>query len=350
MSSSRKRIGFTLVELLVVIAIIGILVALLLPAVQAAREAARRMSCGNNLKQIGLSCHNYHDTYKTFPPGNITPGNCCGTPSAATWTLFILPFLEQQPLHDRYNFNLWNDARPGRRGLTGGPNAAVCMTFVKTFICPSDVNVRGLQEPNSGPGRNMHYAPGSYRAVSGASTGACWLDTNQSNSFCTNNRGVLHHVGATPRPHNHRGRTGSRSEFTPESFSSILDGTSNTLLVGEMHTTPTDRNSRERRGFWAYSYTSYNQSSITVGQPRIFIPNYTRCVRVGGRGGSNVCKRGWGGLHPGSHMFCLADGSVRAIARTVDLGVGRNNTRVRSMGVLPALASIQGGESVILPD
>jgi prepilin-type N-terminal cleavage/methylation domain-containing protein len=131
MSSSRKRIGFTLVELLVVIAIIGILVALLLPAVQAAREAARRMSCGNNLKQIGLSCHNYHDTYKTFPPGNITPGNCCGTPSAATWTLFILPFLEQQPLHDRYNFNLWNDGNPGRSGRTGGPNAAVCMTFVK---------------------------------------------------------------------------------------------------------------------------------------------------------------------------------------------------------------------------
>ncbi|GIW92533.1 MAG: hypothetical protein KatS3mg110_0574 [Pirellulaceae bacterium] len=101
-----RRKGFTLVELLVVIAIIGILVSLLLPAVQAAREASRRMACSNNLKQLALAVHNYHDTYKVFPPGGITPGPCCSTPSAGTWTLFILPFLEQQTVADQYNFNL----------------------------------------------------------------------------------------------------------------------------------------------------------------------------------------------------------------------------------------------------
>jgi type II secretory pathway pseudopilin PulG len=88
------------VELLVVIAIIGILVALLLPAVQAAREAARRMSCTNNLKQIGISLHNYHDTYKTFPPASAHYGNGHNSEESWGWHVYILPFVEQQPLFD----------------------------------------------------------------------------------------------------------------------------------------------------------------------------------------------------------------------------------------------------------
>ncbi|MCA9181479.1 MAG: DUF1559 domain-containing protein, partial [Planctomycetales bacterium] len=100
MSSNQKRIGFTLVELLVVIAIIGILVGLLLPAVQAAREAARRMQCSNNLKQLGLAAHNYVDAHKTFPSGFVSSLPDPGAPAAAeltvwTWGAFILPFIEQ---------------------------------------------------------------------------------------------------------------------------------------------------------------------------------------------------------------------------------------------------------------
>src|SRR5688572_27645245 len=101
----RLSRGFTLVELLVVIAIIGILVALLLPAVQAAREAARRMQCGNNLKQIGISIHNYHDTYKSFPSGWICPSVATGAMAVDQeswgWSSLILPFMEQQALHDQ---------------------------------------------------------------------------------------------------------------------------------------------------------------------------------------------------------------------------------------------------------
>ena len=91
----RMRQGFTLIELLVVIAIISILIALLLPAVQQARESARRSQCQNNLKQIGLALHNYHDNNRMFPPGGTTLGRCCNTPSGITWTISLLPYLDQ---------------------------------------------------------------------------------------------------------------------------------------------------------------------------------------------------------------------------------------------------------------
>src|SRR5206468_9075071 len=104
---ARKAWGFTLVELLVVIAIIGVLVALLLPAVQMAREAARRMQCSNNLKQIGIALHNHHDVKLTFPPGALNTGHN-GTPVYTTWTVEILPFMEQQALYQQYRQDLLN--------------------------------------------------------------------------------------------------------------------------------------------------------------------------------------------------------------------------------------------------
>src|SRR4026209_155940 len=91
--------GFTLIELLVVIAIIGILIALLLPAVQKVREAANRAKCGSNLKQIGIAILNYHDQHGPFPNGGITEGYCCGTKSKDTWTISILPYLERDDVY-----------------------------------------------------------------------------------------------------------------------------------------------------------------------------------------------------------------------------------------------------------
>ncbi len=345
-----SRVGFTLVELLVVIAIIGVLVGLLLPAVQSAREAARRMQCSNNLKQIGLALHNYESTYKVFPPGGVTPGGCCGTNSAGNWALFILPFLEQNNLYNRYDFALWNDAAPGRSvqpHTVQQPNDFVTMSFVPTYICPSDINTQQLDLPESGNGSNKRYAPGSYRAVSGAGyRGIAWMDSNQTHAWHTQNRGVLFTVGGS-----HLGLTatgGASHGATATKIGEITDGTSNTVVVGEFHT----RTNNRRRTFWAYTYTSFNQSTITIGQPRVLNGDYNRCVAIGGAGTSNPCKRGWGSLHTGALQFALADGSVRSVGTTVDMGIepASDNITPTVVGVLPALATRSSGEVAQIPD
>ena len=121
---NRKSAGFTFVELLVVITIIGILIALLLPAVQAAREAARRMQCTNNLKQIGLALHGYHATHEQLPYGSSYPVTFNGT-----WAAFILPYLEQQGLFDSFNFN---------KPIYDAANQQAVTTVVAAYICPTD--------------------------------------------------------------------------------------------------------------------------------------------------------------------------------------------------------------------
>ena len=102
--------GFTLVELMVVIAIIGLLMAMLLPAVQVARESGRRGACLNNLRQIGLAIHMYHDCHEAFPPGGMSPGPCCSVESYTCWTIQILPFIEQKDLYNSYDQNETNES------------------------------------------------------------------------------------------------------------------------------------------------------------------------------------------------------------------------------------------------
>jgi prepilin-type N-terminal cleavage/methylation domain-containing protein len=128
---STSRRGFTLVELLVVIAIIGVLVALLLPAVQSAREAARRMQCSNNLKQMGLALHSFHDTFGFLPPGGVTAANArLQIPSGVQhgWGVFLLPYAEQKPLYDRYRLD---------RDWRAAENRDVRESHLKMYVCPS---------------------------------------------------------------------------------------------------------------------------------------------------------------------------------------------------------------------
>ena len=146
MNPQTRRNAFTLIELLVVIAVIGILVALLLPAVQSAREAARRLSCVNNLKQIGIALHNCYETTRSFPPAAVPP-----FPYAHCWIPFVLPFLEESALHDRYNFDVrWDDSA----------NQPVIKEYLSVMTCPSAPDPQRLDQIGGGKvAATSDYAP-----------------------------------------------------------------------------------------------------------------------------------------------------------------------------------------------
>ena len=166
----QLRPGFTLVELLVVIAIIGVLVALLLPAVQAAREAARRMQCTNNLKQMGLALQNYHSARGHFPPGALIEGACCKEPSKTGWSLEILPYMENQNLYDLLD----PDVTIGHDN-----NKQLRESEAPGYACPSDLP-QELLVPQSGQEAGWSdlkkFRTGSYRANTGRVNGKqTWL-------------------------------------------------------------------------------------------------------------------------------------------------------------------------------
>ena len=168
--------GFTLIELLVVIAIIAILVALLLPAVQQAREAARRTQCKNNLKQIGLALHNYHDTVNVFPWGFDE--------RETLWTAMILPQIEQQNL---YATLIWQENGPGNWNEPGSPNTAACATIIPAFRCPSMP-----LDPRDNEGITGR-VPVSYRGVAGALIASDDLSTRPAGFNTAQFRGVFGH-------------------------------------------------------------------------------------------------------------------------------------------------------------
>ncbi len=221
----RSRKAFTLIELLVVIAIIGVLIALLLPAVQAAREAARRAQCTNNLKQIALGMHNYHDANQVFAPGQKS---CCW----GTWILFMLPYVEQSPLFNAWNFGgdlLYYQGQydaPLRYG--GVCNATVSSTRVMSYVCPSDgqaLNLSGI-----GPtvnGRKYYVTSQSYMANYGNTvTAQPVVYTNAAYIGSP-----IQYGGAPFADIDGPGSgNGGRSIF---GINSINDGTSNTLMISE---------------------------------------------------------------------------------------------------------------------
>jgi prepilin-type N-terminal cleavage/methylation domain-containing protein/prepilin-type processing-associated H-X9-DG protein len=354
-----RRRGFTLIELLVVIAIIAILIGLLLPAVQKVREAAANLQCKNNLKQLALAAHNYHDALGTFPPGSVcrqgTGAYANSTSYYDTWAISILPYLEQGNL-----YNLWNPNMPNiAPDAVAGPNFVLMrQTQVKVYNCPSDLSAglgfipyspasgndyitNSANGPSgAGPFKSGPYPlfmPSTYRAVSGASYGGSDWWTNPTHPDDGGSNENWDDAGQVPALIAHfpgdRGVMHATDPLGagPEKMTNILDGTSNTLMFGEYATKDTPG----RRTFWAYAYTSYNMSLVTFNAPWTLQASFAACASTPNPSGSNQCKRAWGSFHTGGLNFAFCDGSVHTINRSVDM-----------VNVLPALATIAGGEVI----
>lgn len=252
MASRRKLSGFTLVELLVVIAIIGILVALLLPAVQAAREAARRMQCGNNMHQLGVALHSYHDVHKVLPPSDLNGGSYYShrivTPRPAqqvlnhTGYLYMLPNIEQQSLYDQVNFSYATGKADWRRlGVRLGPmhrgrsaQPVLAKVIVPTLRCPSDIP---YDDPHTYTPQNMYTIYDSTRASYGFSMDYYeYYHYSAYQNYSRSTKSAFGHNGGAQLTH-------------------IKDGTAQTILMVE---TPFQKASRAYGPFFqAYTHTHF---------------------------------------------------------------------------------------------
>ena len=331
------RSGFTLVELLVVIAIIGILVGLLLPAVQAAREAARRMQCSNNLKQLALSLHNYESASKKYPAAGRGYGMPTNAPRNnaifnSNGLVSLLPFVEQSNLYNRFNHaqafsNHKNPAPGSNTGVVIGDastngNGLLAGQDLPMFICPSDNNPtkgRLVGVPHYGPGGTLEGSATNYDFI------VHYDDFGNQNNWLTGNGSGIN-----------RRMFGQQSDTSP---GMITDGLSNTFAFGE--TTKFHVNGAAfawaYRGWVMVGVDPYgaNAGAIRGGinvwhQPWVhpawesppFIP-------LAGRARSWWCSAA--SLHPGGAHFGMADGSVHFISQTTDMspnGVIHNLTRM----------------------
>ena len=287
-----KRRGFTLIELLVVIAIIAILIALLVPAVQKVREAAAKTQCTNNLKQIALGFHNYHDTYKAFPPSRID------TDGAATWTVLILPYLEQGDL-----FKLWN-----MKNSYYVQSTSFLHTQVATYYCPArrsaDQGLLSISGDVPEAGWSSTHVPGAlgdYAVCDGDN-----VDPAVFNEVTANGAIILAHFVQSGG-----GPFTVTSWKSLTNFGSIIDGTSNTFLVGEKHVV----NGKMGIG----STSGYGDGSIYNGDPenqnvaRIAGPSNLLAISPTSNYNTN-----FGSWHDGICQFAMCDGSVKSILVSID--------------------------------
>lgn len=295
MTTTNLRRGFTLVELLVVIAIIGILVGLLLPAVQAAREAARRMQCSNNLKQIGLAMHNYASAHKKFPPGFLFfdprmsgRGDRVNRLPGWGWQSMILPYIEQGNVYNQIEFNGTGIAEP--------PNSVVVAQPFSGAICPSSGDpTHILLGPDTLP-IQPGIASSNYLGVAGSFVASAYYNQPEGR------------------------KNGMMIEDRSLRFGDVSDGTSNTLIVGEVAFTGNGKNYDD--GFlWDPKW--YGSLQTRGGLARADAPESV--VRTGVFrmnppivANNNVKRNSFKSRHTGGAQFALADGSVHFLSENID--------------------------------
>ena len=261
--NASRRSAFTLVELLVVIAIIGILIALLLPAVQAARESARRAQCSNNLKQLGLALINYHDTLGVFPPGTLHGG------TGWSWSARVLPFMEVGNVHKQIDFGVdYNRVHP--------VNNLAMKTFVPTYLCPSAPTPHLLQCCSGIPG-DEDSAETNYSAIATHRNGD---EVFYARDY--NGTGIMYLDSKTELRH-------------------VTDGTSNTFLVGECDLDQFDPYNPSQQ-YWGKLWASENRITTAYGINSDL-----------GHVHAPVLSR-----HPGGAQFLFADGHVEFITESID--------------------------------
>jgi prepilin-type N-terminal cleavage/methylation domain-containing protein/prepilin-type processing-associated H-X9-DG protein len=322
-TTSRTR-GFTLIELLVVIAIIAILIALLLPAVQQAREAARRSQCRNNLKQIGLAMHNYHDVANMFPPGMIYGGGHTGSGlqefnlNHTAWTM-ILPYLDQAPLYNLFQPEVassWYSRN--ELPVLGDPNVnvPVTSTMLSVLLCPSERTEPQLFNagPDSTDYGTVNAAPTNYLLCSGTISEAS-----------THNWGRYAAGGSSTQwglaIGNHR--IGIFGDNGAAAIRHVRDGTSNVIMVGETHLrrrssnyTPTWGQAKHVSLFMRFRWNDdLNSQAIVRNKINQAYPDSNLVPRPDG------LMDYWtaGSFHAGGAQFLFADGSVRFINENVDV-------------------------------
>ncbi|MGE0374574.1 MAG: DUF1559 domain-containing protein [Planctomycetaceae bacterium] len=323
--TTRKR-GFTLIELLVVIAIIAILIALLLPAVQQAREAARRTQCKNNLKQLGLACHNYHDVHLTFPPAyNLLPAGPNTNPipqgNMFGWMAFVLPYVEQANLWDVINADVatrspgtWQTNTPLYRQIPNVPKYWA-EEVLPVFICPSD----------PGSGKCHPYWNASKVTGSLAANGRWDGDTpiGKSNYVGIRSGSSTQYWSPNPRNGNPNanhlpGIFWGLGAAEPAKIRDVTDGTSNTAMIGEMDTL------YHTGAVWAGVVLDFPPTLFREG-PRSQTATLMNCNRPGlpmirnpqnlinGTGPDSL-----GSVHTGGAQFAFGDGSVHFLSENMD--------------------------------
>ena len=299
MSIARSPRGFTLVELLVVIAIIGVLIALLLPAVQQAREAARRLQCRNNIKQLGLALHNYHDTFLVFPSGNLTtdtqyPPRSANDPEGtmAPWTVLVLPYLEQDNLHNQFDFESPFTSHISQTT----PNATIQRTPNKAFQCPSF--------PRNGNEELKNNYFGVMGGVDVNNTPPRW-ELSGSVNYRVFDNGVLF-------------------QNSKISFRDITDGTTNTFMIGESvdQKTAYGSGSPTHHG-WAQGARTHNGSNGYLNNVAATENPINRAADLLAAGWHDhaVWQSTFGSQHPGGAQFLYADGSVPWVSETMNLPI-----------------------------